>query len=83
MLDILADQAIMRGLVRGGILPELATLRALPILERTRKSWWQESQPRQAGASWLVEKLRVSVHPATHLEFGEQRRNMELDGSHG
>jgi hypothetical protein len=33
----------------------------LPILERTRESWWLESQRRQAEASWLAAKLRASV----------------------
>jgi hypothetical protein len=33
----------------------------LPVLEQTRELRWQESQRRQAEASWLAAKLRASV----------------------
>ena len=35
------------------------------------------------GLHGLLRSLAHQFHPATHLEFGEQRRNMELDGARG
>ena len=61
MLEILADQAIMRGVPDEKSRRNSRPCGTLPILERTRESWWQESQRRQAEASWLAAKLRASV----------------------